>query len=190
MCDPVSLTMMGIATAGALVEHQNMAQNAKKQEAAIREGEGLQQLDLSRQMQQQAEAGAEEANVHARQAAHDASLFQVVEGEFGGGTSVSRNQSVAQIQSSESLATIQANNKMAQSETQFASLATRKQANSQLASIQQPNGVATALKIGAVATSAYGSNVQVTARNDLMDVKTGKITAVEYLKKKEDMAAK
>ena len=94
-------------------------------------------------------------NAAARKALQDAALFDVVAGEYGGGNSIDRARTIGNLQANETLATIAANARNAQSETGFRRLATLDQTQAKLAAINRPSVLGTALKIGGAAAGAY-----------------------------------
>lgn len=159
MCEPTTIALAGLAlsaatTAAAYVQAD---ENADRQQEALDKAEALNQMDLSRQRDQQAQAGAQQMNEAARQASKDMALFDVYAGEFGGGNSVDRAGTVKSVQNGEALATINQNIKTGMSENAFASAASVQQTNSRLASIQRPSAIGTTLQIGAQGLNAYSS---------------------------------
>lgn len=160
MCDPTGTTYFYIASAliaagGAVAQHeQARSQGNRMADAADREND-LMQADLQRQADQQDAAARAEMNEANRKAIHDAALFDVVAGEYGGGNSVNRARSIGNLQANENLATIAANARTTQSETGFKRLSTLDMANSKLAAIAQPSVVGTALQIAGAGANAY-----------------------------------
>jgi ATPase subunit of ABC transporter with duplicated ATPase domains len=157
MCLPaIPIAMqLAIAAASAAATYSSQSRAANAQERSIRQAGDLQQMDLTRQRDQQGEAAAQEANEHARSAARDAALFETVAGEYGGGNTADRASSVADIRTQERLATVGRNAELASQENSMATLASRHNTNARLASIQQPSKVGAALSIAGAAAGAY-----------------------------------
>jgi hypothetical protein len=166
MCEPTTLALASLAltTASTISSVDAQRSTANKQADAARTSGNLQEMDIARQADQQAQADAAEMNAHAKQAAHDAALFDVVAGEYGGGATQDRNRAVAGVQVGEQMATISGNAMNAQGESKFASMASRMRTNAQLASIQQPNYLGAALQLGAAGVNTYGTVKAIKAR--------------------------
>lgn len=159
MCEPTTIALVSLAltAAAGAATYVQAEENADKQQEQLDKAENLNQMDLARQRDQQAQAGAQQMNEAGRQAVKDGALFDAITGEFGGGVSVDRAGAGQGIQNSEKLATINQNVKAGMSENGFASMASVQQTNSRLAAIQRPSAIGTALQIGAQATSTYSS---------------------------------
>jgi hypothetical protein len=149
------IASFAMAATGAVVSHQNASAQAKQTEAAIKKEESLQQADLMRQRDQQYAASAAEMNEHARTAMKEAALFDVVTGEYGGGTTTDRAATIGRMQNNEQLATMQSNASTAAGENSFRSNSIREMALSRIGSIQRPSNLGTALQIGAAAANSY-----------------------------------
>lgn len=149
MCEPSVLLALQVAQAGASYESQR--QTASASADAIRKSTAMAQADLVRQQSQIDAQARQQLNAHARQAARDMALFDVVTGEFGGGNSASRARAVSEVQQGEDQSTIATNRDNAQMENRFASLATKARADGQLASIRQPSLFETGLSIASAA---------------------------------------
>lgn len=159
MCEPTTIALASLAlsaatTAAAYVQAD---ENADRQQESLDKAEALNQMDLARQRDQEAQAGAQQMNEAARQAKQDMSLFDAYAGEYGGGVSVTRGRAAQGIQSSEKLATINQNIKTGLSENGFASAASVQQTNSRLAAIQRPSALGSTLQIGAQGLGAYAN---------------------------------
>lgn len=165
MCDPVSIAIAGLALSAATTYASYAAaeDNADKQQEALDKAENLNQMDLARQRDQQAQAGAQQMNEAGRQAAKDGALFDAISGEFGGGVSVDRAGAGQGIQNSEKLATINQNVKAGMSENGFASMASVQQTNSRLAAIQRPSAIGSSLQLGASGLNIYSNYRKQTA---------------------------
>jgi hypothetical protein len=155
MCEPATIAMLAITAAGALVAHEEQANQAQHQELAAKKQEDLQQNDLNRQQQQIDEQAKQAMNEQARKAMKDMALFDVITGEYGGGNSASRAATVATVQQGETLATIAGNRDKAQVENRFDSLATTARTNAMLASIRHPSWAQTGLTIAGAGMDAY-----------------------------------
>lgn len=147
------MASLAISAASAAGSYYVGSKNADAQEAATKQADNLQQADYARQQQQQREAAAAQMNDHARQAAKDAALFDVVTGEYGGGNSVSRAQSVSGIQTSENLATLSKNAGNTLAEGTLQANAAHMQSLAKLNTIQRPSILGTGLQLASAAVN-------------------------------------
>jgi len=159
MCEPTTIAL-AITAVSAAVSYQQQGQAAKRQSENIQRTNDLQQMDLARQHQQQTEAEAEQMNQANRQATQSKALFDAVAGEYGGGNTVDRTESIANVQANENLATMKRNADNASNENSFAQLATTSQANAKLSTINTPSLLGTALQIGGATANAYAQTHQ------------------------------
>lgn len=147
--------MLVIAAASAAHGHETARRTANITKDGLKRESDLQQADLARQRDQQFAADAAATNAHAKQAAKEAALFDVVAGEYGGGNSVDRARTVGSVNTGEQLATLADNARTGMGEASFRSFSLAEQATSRLNSIQMPSKLGTALQIGAAGTRIY-----------------------------------
>jgi hypothetical protein len=162
MCEPTTLTMLGIAIVGAFAANDQQRASSNRAADATKAQNDLVQNDLARQTEQQDAAGRAQMNDANRKALHDSALFDAVAGEYGGGNSVDRARAVGGLQQSEQLATIASNTRTAQGETAFQSLATMVNAQGRLNSLQYPSWIGTGLQIAGAGANAYAQHDQLT----------------------------
>ena len=157
--DPITLTLLSTALAATttVVGVDSAQKNAYQQRLAVDKAGALEQMDLTRQSQQQAEAGASQMNDHARKAREDAALLQVISGETGGGATADRLAAIGNLQAGEGAATISSNVQKGLSENAFQANAAKVRQGNQLASISGPSMLGAALTIGGQALKGYGA---------------------------------
>lgn len=157
MCEPTTIALLVIAAASAAHAHETTRRTANITKDGLKREEDLQQADLARQRDQQFAADAAETNAHAKQAAKESALFDVVAGEYGGGNSVDRARTIGSINTGEQLATLANNSQTGMRENSFRSFSLAEQATSRLNSIQMPSKVGTGLQIVSAGISAYST---------------------------------
>lgn len=133
--------------ASAVASYVQADRQAKAQTAGIEEENRLQQADLARQQEQQREAAAAQMNEHARRSFKDASLFDVVTGEYGGGKTADRTAQIGDIQTGEQFATITKNSALTLQESAFQGAAMSSQARAKINSVQRPSIIGTGLQL-------------------------------------------
>ncbi|KGM41695.1 hypothetical protein JY96_20945 [Aquabacterium sp. NJ1] len=152
--------MAGLSIMATLQAHKEGVKAAENQSEALSKAEDMRQADLSRQMEQQNAAAADEMHAAHKAALADMATLDTISGEYGGGNTVSRGRSVQQLQQDENLATVNANNRNAMAEIGQASIASRQNALSQIKAITAPSKVGTMLQIGTQAMGAYNQSQQ------------------------------
>jgi hypothetical protein len=166
MCEMTTLMVasMAISAASAYSSYRAQSDSAKQQTRALQKEGDLQQMDLARQAQQQAEAGTDDMNAAARAAQADLATFDVIAGEFGGGNSAERARTIQEVQQGEHLATISRNASTGMSETAFSANAARERNLSQLRSVRAPSKLAMGLQIAGAAVDTYSTYKQRTRK--------------------------
>ncbi|MGQ0596756.1 virion core protein, T7 gp14 family [Aquabacterium sp.] len=160
MCDPVTATMAGLTIASTLLAHEEGVKAAENQSEALSKAEDMRQADLSRQMDQQNAAAADEMHTAHKAALANMATLDTLSGEYGGGNTASRERSVLQLQQEEDLATVNANNRNALAEIGQSSIASRQGTLSQIKAIKAPSQLGTMLQIGSQAAGAYNQSQQ------------------------------
>lgn len=158
MCEPATLGYLAFAMAStsAVMGHRAQTKSAEAQGEALNEAQYLEQNDLQRQQSQQTAAISDQMNQHAREALREMSTAQAIAGEYGGGNTADRGMAVMGVQQGERLSTIGTNGALAQQQTGFDSIASKRRSLSQLKAIQKPSVLGTALTIGSAAVSSAG----------------------------------
>ena len=153
MClDPATLTAMTVMNiAGAAVGHIAGVQAAEAQGRAVADQAAAQQEAISARTAELVRQQANEANKLSRQTMAEAATFDTIAAEFGGGQTAARMGAVLDVKAGEDIATLAGNHKAQLSQLGRESNAVASRAKSQLASIDKPSILGTALKIGGAA---------------------------------------
>lgn len=160
MCDPVTATVVVLSMASTYMAHESQVDAAENQSEALSKAENLRQMDMERQMNQQAAAATDEMNAAHRAALSDMATLDTIAGEYGGGNTATRGRAVAGVQQGEGLATIAANARNGLSEIGYAAQASRTNSLAQIRSIQTPSQVGTLLAMGSQAAAGANASQQ------------------------------
>lgn len=154
MCEFTTATLLALSAAASAASagasYYSGTKNAEAQKNGIELDDKLQQQDFARQQDQQREAAAAQMNEHARRAFKDASLFDVVAGEFGGGNSTDRARAVSGIQTGEQLATLSKNAGNALAEGTLQANAAHMQSLAKLNTVQRPSALGLGLQLASI----------------------------------------
>lgn len=121
---------------------------ASKQARAVEKASQQRENDRKRQQDEAFRQGTAQVNEESRRAREDMALFDTLAGEFGGGRSVDRVRTIANVQNSERMATLGNNSRLQLAQIGFDGLANEARTNSQLAAIDRPSVLGSALTIG------------------------------------------
>ncbi|MBI2277491.1 MAG: hypothetical protein HYU74_09085 [Dechloromonas sp.] len=158
MCYPL-LIMAAISVATAIVSNQEQKKSANRQEQAIQDGLARDREATAEQYRQINKAAMDDqAQLHTSYLI-DAARLQAIQGESGmQGATYERVANEAENNAEADMATLERNrvNQNTQARTQGAAQQSR--GSLQLAGIQRPSNVGTALQIAGAAYSAYGAS--------------------------------
>lgn len=142
--DPITWLYLITAVLGYIQQDQA----AGKQEDALQDQADRREMDRRRQQDEAWQAAQQQTNELARQQQADLALFDTLVGEFGGGKTSERARAVSQVQAGEAMATVAANARSGFSQLGFSGLADQARSRSQLAAINRPSMLGTALQMG------------------------------------------
>lgn len=155
MCEPATIAMTALSIAGTAYGAVQQNKAANRQAKAI----GMQQQAEANaqqlQMNQVSNQAAQEMNERNRQAMAEAATFDAITGEYGGGATASRQAAELAFNRNNDLSSIQTNRNSALSQIGMESQGAALRSKAQLASIQRPTYLGTALTIAGQAGSAY-----------------------------------
>lgn len=164
MCDPVSITMAGIAIVGAVAGKMESDKMANRQEKAIQDGLARDREATAEQYKQiQKTSMDEQAQLHTSYLI-DSARIAAIQGESGmQGASQDRIQAEAENTYATDAATLENNRQWQAKHAQTQGVAGQSRAQVQLSGIQRQSNVGTALQIAGGVTAAYGNNQKVVA---------------------------
>lgn len=162
MCDPVSIVMAVVAVAGAVVGKMSADKAANQQEQAVQDGLAKDREATAEQYKQiNKQAMDDQAQLHTNYLI-DSARIQAVQAESGlQGASNDRVEAEAANNSESDMATLERNRVNANNQTKTQSTAQASKANLQLAGIQRPSSVGTALQIAGGVSGAYTNSQKV-----------------------------
>lgn len=164
MCDPVSITMAGIAIVGAVAGKMESDKMASRQEKVIQDGLARDREATAAQYEQiQKTSMDEQAQLHTNYLI-DSARIAAMQGESGmQGASHDRVQAEAENNAATDAATLENNRQWQAKQAQTQGVASASRAQVQLSGIQRQSSVGTALQIAGGVAGAYGNNQKVVA---------------------------
>jgi hypothetical protein len=154
MCEP-TLILAGISIAAAAVQSQQANKAANKQAQALGVQAQNQQNALDLQQQQTAAQAADRQNEAVKQARAEGATFDAIAGEYGGGVTADRGHAATAFEQNQNLAAIDRDRNAALSQIGQESKGVESSYQSNLASIQRPSYIGTALTIAGAAAGGY-----------------------------------
>lgn len=172
MCDPVSITMAGIAIVGAVAGKMESDKMASRQEKAIQDGLARDREATAEQYRQiQKSSMDEQAQLHTNYMI-DAARIQAIQGESGmQGATQDRIKDEAANTYATDAATLENNRQWQAKQAQTQGVAAASRAQVQLSGIQRQSNASTALQIAGGVTAAYGNNQKVVAADQAAAIK-------------------
>lgn len=167
MCEPttISMVMMGIAAAGAVAQQDAQRKQVNTQQDALKRQAEDDANTRGLQMAQVSEAAAKEANDRNKAAREEAAVYDAIAGEYGGGVSAERQSANVMFNRDNDLSTVTANKDRQLSQLGHEGSAAGFKYQSQLASLNRPSTLGTALKIAGSAASSYSGSASGTSGN-------------------------
>lgn len=164
MCEPVTICMAAIAIVGAVVSKMSADKAASKQEKAIQEGIAADRAATAEQYKEINKVAMDnQAQLHTSYLI-DSARIQAIQSESGmQGASADRVTAEAENNSATDMATLESNRVSQQGQASRSSAAQANRANLQMAGINRPSNVGTALQIGGAVAGAYAKNAQIEA---------------------------
>lgn len=164
MCDPVSITMAGIAIVGAVVGKVESDKAANRQEKAIQDGLARDREATAEQYKQiQKSSMDEQAQLHTNYLI-DSARIAAMQGESGmQGASQDRIKTEAENTYATDAATLENNRQWQAKQAQTQGVAGQSRAQVQLSGIQRQSAASTGLQIAGAVVGGYANNQKVVA---------------------------